>query len=65
MELLIGFGRLPDISRGKGKDAKPIQFFSQIAPMQPFDTLLMTIQKNTLTLMKVQLSCPLMMRVNN
>ena len=47
MELLIGFGRLPDISRGKGKDAKPIQFFSQIAPMQPFDTLLMTIQKHT------------------
>ena len=47
MELLIGFGRLPDISRGKGKDAKPIQFFSQIAPMQPFDTLLMTMQKHT------------------
>lgn len=47
MQLLIGFGRLPDISASKGADAKPIQFFSQIAPMQPFDTLIMTLQKHT------------------
>ncbi len=44
MELLVGFGRLPDISSSKGPNAKPMQFFSQIAPMQPFDTLVMTIQ---------------------
>ena len=47
MELLVGFGRLPEISDGKGPNARPIQFFSQIAPMQPFDTLIMTIQKHT------------------
>ena len=44
MELLVGFGRLPDISSSKGPNARPMQFFSQIAPMQPFDTLIMTIQ---------------------
>jgi len=44
MELLVGFGRLPDISGSKGVNAQPIQFFSQIAPMQPFDTLVMTVQ---------------------
>ena len=30
MELLVGFGRLPDISSSKGPNARPMQFFSQL-----------------------------------
>nr|ANV79223.1 hypothetical protein [uncultured Candidatus Thalassoarchaea sp.] len=47
LQLLVGFGRIPSLSNSKGPKGRPIRFFSQISPMQPFDSLVMTIQAHT------------------
>ena len=44
-DLLVSFARLPEIQIQSGNNPKPLNFFSHFAPSQPFDGLVVVLQK--------------------